>query len=160
MHLFVWRHGAYHFFHFDVDWGQQAHLFFTTVGSLKDGELPPVLDLEQQSYRDGLTGVSPDDGARRALAWLDTIKDKLGLTPIVYTDRDFARNFLTNPKFGDYPLWLAAYGVPRPPAPMPWTKLTFWQHDEHGICPGVSGDCDLDQFIGNSADLSGLCKQL
>lgn len=152
--------GAYHFYHFDADWSDQAHHFVTTLGVLRKGELPPVLDLEQQSYRDGKTGVSKSDGARQALAWLGAVKAHYGVTPIVYCDRDFALNFLQDAGFAAYLLWLAAYNARMPAAPNPWKSIAIWQYNEHGTVAGIAdkGGVDLDRFTGTAAQLSALAK--
>lgn len=155
--LFV---GAYHFYHFDGSWSDQARHFITIVGALRTGELPPVLDLEQQSYRDGNTGVSKADGARQALSWLGAIKAHYGVTPIVYCDRDFALNFLQNTGFAAFPLWLAAYNAEMPAAPHPWKSIAIWQYNEHGTVAGIAdkGSVDLDRFTGTLAQLQALAK--
>jgi lysozyme len=151
--------GGYHFFRFDDNWGPQATHFVKSIGTLRKGELPPVLDLEQQVYRDGKTGISVAQGAQRALAWLDTVHGALGALPIVYCDPDFAQHFLQDKGFAKYPLWLAGYQSHVPHCPAPWKSILFWQNAEHGLCPGVSGDCDLDWYMGTLPSLQGLAKR-
>ncbi len=144
--------GAYHFYRFTADWAQQAHHFCETVGSLTAHELPPVLDIED---RDNVGHDTNANNHRKLLAWLDAVGNRLGKTPIVYCDPDFAKNYLQDPGFARYPLWLAGYsGLPK--VPKPWKSITFWQNDEHGTCPGVYGDCDLDYFMGDEESLKAL----
>ena len=154
--------GFYHYFHFaSQDWGDQAHTFCKLVGALKPGELPPVLDLED---RPGMVHVGKEAGVRKALAWLETIKGKLGVTPIVYADPDFISTYLSDPKFAQYPLWYAKYDIANvtanttPPRPRlgPWQACTFWQSSEHGKEQGVSGPVDIDWFIGDKAALQSI----
>lgn len=141
----------YCFYHYDARWSDEAHFFATAEGVLRPGELPPMLDLEQDGYRNRTNGVSIVDGTRQTLAWLVAIHAKFGAPPIIYADRNFIATFLKDPRFGQYPLFLADLSpVPHPPAP--WTKVTFHQYSWKGRCPGVSGDCDMDRFMGTAAE--------
>lgn len=56
--------------------------------------------------------------------------------------------------FGNYPLWVAEYGVSTPRGVNGWDNWTFWQHSSTGTVNGISGAVDLDYFNGTSEALS------
>ena len=140
--------GAYHFFVTAEDATRQADLFVRTVGSLESGDLPPVLDVEQQSGTGGniVSGVQ---------TWLDVVERGLGRRPIIYTGPAFWNANLTD-GFGRYPLWVAEYGVSSPKPVKGWDAWTFWQHSENGSVPGIAGSVDLNYFNGSLSDLEAL----
>jgi lysozyme len=49
-----------------------------------------------------------------------------------------------------YPLWLAQYtsGSPSWPTNI-WPTYSLWQWSQSGSVPGISGDCDVNQFNGS-----------
>lgn len=54
--------------------------------------------------------------------------------------------------FGQYPLWIAAYGTTAPRIPAPWTEFLIHQYTDNGIGAewGVaSGNIDLNYFNGD-----------
>lgn len=140
--------GAYHFFVTADDPTAQANLFVRAVGSLGDGDLPPVIDVEADSG----TGANLVGGVR---VWLDIVERELGRVPAIYTAPAFWNENLTA-GFGRYPLWVAEYGVSRPKPVKGWDGWTFWQHSESGTVPGIRGSVDLNYFNGTAADLEAL----
>ena len=42
------------------------------------------------------------------LRWLQRVKGKLGIRPIIYTRREWVAAELNRSPLGDYPLWVAA----------------------------------------------------
>ncbi len=140
--------GPYHFFLAAEDATQQADLFVRTVGSLESGDLPPVLDVKQQSG----TGPNLVSGVQ---TWLRVVEQQLGRRPIIYTGPAFWNENLTS-GFGEYPLWVAEYGVSSPKPVHGWDAWTFWQYSESGSVPGISGSVDLDYFNGSLSDLEAL----
>lgn len=145
--------GSYHFYRYEEDWAEQAHHFVTVLDALQPGELPPAIDLED---RVGIKAIGTAAGARKTLAFIEAVGERLDRTVVVYADRDFVQNYLQLPEFGLSPLWLAAYKASEPTCPAPWKKLSFWQSSQAGNCPGVEGDCDLDLYLGG--DLASLEK--
>ena len=93
--------GAYHFFLATKSGKLQAQNFIDVV-TLKRGDLPPVLDVEQ-TY-----GVSTDRLRKEVKAFLQTTEQYYGVRPIIYTNVDFYKQYL-NGQFDDYPLWVAHY---------------------------------------------------
>jgi lysozyme len=138
--------GAYHFFLAADDATEQAEFFMRTVGSLGPDDLPPVLDVESGG------GVS-SNLADSIQTWLTTVAQGLGRTPIIYTAPSFWNENLTS-GFGNYPLWVAEYGVSTPIAVNGWTDWTFWQYSSTGKVGGVSGEVDLDYFNGTQEALT------
>lgn len=138
--------GAYHFFLAADDPAQQADFFIRTVGSLGADDLPPVIDVEAAS------GVNSNLAAS-VQTWLSTVEQGLGRKPIIYTAPSFWNQNLTG-GFGDYPLWVAEYGVSSPKPVNGWANWTFWQYSSTGQMGGVSGSVDLDYFSGTLQTLT------
>lgn len=138
--------GAYHFFRASKDAGQQANFFLSKV-TLSAGDLPPVLDVE---VTDGASDATLQAGVQ---AWLDAVAAQTGVTPMIYASPAFWNEHMTD-QFGDFPLWVAQYGVSAPRVPKGFKNWTFWQYSESGKVDGVSGKVDLDQFQGSMDDLT------
>lgn len=135
--------GTYHFYVSTDDPTEQADLFVRTVGSLDADDLPPVLDVESGSGTTNLVnGVQ---------TWLDAVEQQLGRTPMIYTGPSFWNEYMTG-GFGNYPLWVAEYGVSEPKATNGWSTWAFWQYSESGSVAGIS-PVDLDYFNGSLDDL-------
>lgn len=147
--------GAYHYARPSSTVGSaaaQAQYFATAVGSLAHvGDLPPVLDLEQTG------GLAPADLVAWTQQYLTAVQSLTGRTPILYTYPNFWLNAMgSSTAFGGYPLWLASYSS-TPPAPLPgWNAWTFWQYTSQGTVPGITGNVDISQFAGTTADLTAL----
>ena len=134
--------GAYHFFLSTKSGKAQAENFINSV-ELKPGDMPPVLDIEQ-TY-----GVSPERLRERAKEWLQTVRDYYHVTPIIYTNVDFYKQYLKD-DFDEYPLWIAHYlQKERPSIYRDWA---FWQHSEAGRVNGIVTRVDFDVFNGDSAE--------
>jgi lysozyme len=136
--------GAYHFFHADVDPTQQATFFLKAVGTLQSGDLL-VLDLETTNNQTQTTILS------NAETFMSAVKSQSGVTPILYTSPAFLSSFGT---LGQYPLWVANYGVSCPTVPSAWKSYTFWQSTGTGSLSALSGAVDLDTFNGTLSDLT------
>lgn len=115
--------------------------------------LRPVLDIELPTDK----SLSQAFMSQWVVKWATTIKQGLGVDPIIYTYTDFAStefNFTVT----QYPLWIANYG-PDPPATLspsqyaPWSSWEFWQHSSTGSVPGISGNVDLNVFDGTFQEL-------
>lgn len=142
--------GAYHFFRASRDAASQARLFVDTA-SWQPGDLPPVLDVELTD------GAAPPDLADGIRTWLETVREAVACTPIIYTARSFwDANLSTG--FSGYPLWIAEYGVSRPVLPQGWNTWKFWQYSASGRVAGINGDVDLDRFAGSPSELKALTE--
>jgi lysozyme len=138
--------GAYHFFIASRDGKRQAEHFIDEV-SLRPGDLPPVLDVEQAF------GMSSAQIRKEVSRWLDVVEQYYGVRPIIYTNVDFYEKHLQG-SFDDYPLWVAHYLQPnRPRIRRSWS---FWQHSEKGKVNGILSLVDFNVFNGDSADFRSL----
>jgi lysozyme len=138
--------GAYQFFRPDQSVNAQADLMIAAMSGRESTDLPPVIDIEVDGGLDAATV------AERAQAWIDRVRQRLGVEPIVYTGSDLWRNGGAE-KLGPQPLWIAHYTPACPTLPQPWTRWTFWQHTDRGAVPGIEGAVDLDLFAGELREL-------
>jgi len=130
--------GMYQFFRPSDDVAAQADLLVAMATKRGAGELPPVIDIED----DG--GLPPAVVAKKARAWIDRVRAKLHVEPIVYTYPDFWRRGGGAP-LAAQALWLAHYTKDAcPTVPPPWKDWTYWQYSERGKVPGIVGNVDLD----------------
>lgn len=148
--------GAYHFFRPRVSALAQANLFLRIVKDLESGDLPPVLDLEAP---DDWSGIPCQDRAGLAIAWLEAVEQRLGITPLVYLSPSFACEVLGNTAaLARYPVWVAQYTQSEAPTiPKPWNSWTFWQHSNTRTT-GISVPVDLDWFNGSRENLKALAR--
>jgi lysozyme len=138
--------GAYHFFNTGSNPALQAKNFIQRV-KLKPGDLPPVLDIEQNN------GVSKLLIQQRVKEWLQIVEKEYKTLPIIYTNIDFYNRYLS-PQFDDYPIWIAHYFAPgKPRVNRNWT---FWQHSETGHVNGIDSYVDFNVFNGDSAAFKAL----
>lgn len=137
--------GAYHFFYSDDDAEDQVEHFMNVTGG-GFGELPPVVDLEQASIKGK---PSKEEFQQNALIFLDQLADRTGCKPMVYTDADFADEWLDSKDFAEYPLWIASYEE-EPEIPEIWKSgsWTLWQYSDQGSVAGIEGNVDRDKFKG------------
>ena len=153
--------GFYHFFRVTQDAQKQADVMCAALkeAGFGSGDLPPVLDVEDNPNYDGPwnTAINGNyiDGLR---TWLTTVKRAYPqCNPIIYTRAGFWRQIGNPGGFEDYPLWVAHYTQnPVPLLPHGWSAYAFWQYAENGAAPGVKDGCDLNRFQGNDSDLQRL----
>ena len=130
--------GAYHFYVTEDDPEEQARFFLSQV-TLAPGDLPPVVDVE-------LLGRGTQPGlADRLETFLEIVEKETGARPIIYTAPNFWNAHLTD-RFGDYPLWVAEYGVSEPVTPQGWGAWTLWQWEKDVDVPGVEKGADLSHL--------------
>ena len=144
--------GAYQYFRPEENATAQADLLIAAIKHDR-GELPPVIDIES----DG--GKSPAQIRRSVQIWIERVRAKLGVEPIIYTGPDFWRNKVGGADLTTQPLWLAHYTTSCPTIPPPWTAWTLWQHTDRGRVPGIDGPVDLDVFAGTFADLEDFARR-
>lgn len=138
--------GAYHYYKPNGDPVSQAKFFLKQV-HLEAGDFPPVLDIEER-------GNKPLKRFLQDLkTWLDMVEEAYGIPPIIYTNLDFKKAFLSTPEFEKYPLWIANYYK---------TELTYqgewaiWQYTDLGEIDGIKGKVDFNLFNGDLASLHQL----
>ena len=140
--------GAYHFFRANADPTAQADYFVKTIGSVKPGEITPVLDLETTDGQSGSTIGS------RAATFLQAVEAATGHVPMIYTSPSFYTSTLGSPAaLAAYPLWIANWQVTCPDVPSPWTDWSVWQDSDSGSISGIPTATDTDKFDGTVADL-------
>lgn len=138
--------GAYHFFIASKSGKAQAVHFLDHV-DLEDGDLPPVLDVEQ------MNGVAVSTLQQRVADWLQIVEKAYGVKPIIYTNADFYERNLAG-RFDEYPLWVAHYLVKDKPRIK--RKWHFWQHSETGRVNGIDARVDFNVFNGDSTDFRAM----
>ena len=151
--------GAYHFAQPESDAATQAQFFVSTVRSAGGfngtNTMQLVLDLEDSN---GL-------GTSAVWSWVQefvsSIKSLTGRPPIIYTGYYFWRDNVGNPTDNlDCPLWIAAYSS-SPSIPDAWSSIgwAFWQYNDNGAIPGISGDVDVDYFANSATypSIEALC---
>jgi lysozyme len=138
--------GAYHFFIASKDGKLQAKNFIDEV-KLEPGDLPPVLDVEQ------LNGTAPSIVRKEVKEWLEAVKLYYGITPVIYTNVDFYKQYLGS-EFDQYPLWAAHYyEYNQPRIKRGWS---FWQHSDEGRVNGILSKVDFNVFNGDSTTFTEL----
>ena len=142
--------GAYHFatpYTNGVnDANDEADYFVQVAGNyIEDSWLRPVLDLEQTG------GVSWSTLSSWTDAWMQRVKTKTGVEPILYINSYYSNNL--DSSLTKYNLWIAHYGVNSPNTGK-WSTWDFWQYTSEGSVPGISGNVDLDVFNGDMSRLN------
>ena len=138
--------GAYHYFVANKSGKAQANNFIEIV-KLKQGDLPPVLDIEDAN------GSTIIDMQQKIKDWLEKVEDQYKVKPIIYTNIFFYNKYLKG-VFDDYPFWIAHYLQPgKPGIDRGWT---FWQHSESGHVNGIKTTVDFNVFSGDSAEFKNL----
>ncbi|MDP5189584.1 glycoside hydrolase family 25 protein [Rheinheimera baltica] len=130
--------GAYHFYVTEDPPEKQAQFFIDTV-KLSSGDLVPAVDIEL------LGKNTAPDVADKLQVFVNILTAHYGKKPIIYTGRTFWNKHMTD-KFGQYPLWIAEYGVEKPVSPKGWLDWHFWQWTEQSTLPGVEKEVDLNYF--------------
>ena len=139
--------GAYHFYSVHSNAKDQANFFIKNV-KLKNGDLPPVLDVEHKPKNQ-----SDEDFKASVLEWLDIVEQHYNTKPIIYTYYKFKMRYLDDIVFDQYPYWIAHYYVDSVEYKGPWK---FWQYTDVGRLPGIHGYVDLNIYNGSYYDLRQL----
>lgn len=139
--------GAYHYFKPNIPATDQAKFFLKQV-HLEEGDLPPVLDIEEKG------GLSVDQLRKASLTWLKQVEKRYGVPPIIYTNYKFKKDYLNTKDFDRYPYWIAHYYVHSLTYKGKWR---FWQHTDCGKLDGIKEKVDLNIYNGSMYDLKRLC---
>ena len=153
--------GAFHFFVPDKDASIQADLFISTVKTLEENDLPPLLDLESSKF-DELDKAAHDNYIKNVFTWLAEVEKSLGVKPIIYASPDLARDYLGDIKFSGYALVVAEYETVSA-APKMWgawegKTWTFWQYSADGKIKGINEKVNLAKFNGSAPELVNFVK--
>jgi lysozyme len=118
---------------------------------LSSGDLPPVVDVEETR------GMNRVQIQRYTKAFMDLLEKYYKVKPILYTNRDFYKNYFAGVKdFEGYPLWIAHYHVSDLNMPND-EKWHFWQHSDRGHVNGINEKVDFNVFNGDSIALRKFC---
>ena len=130
--------GSYAFAHPEFSATTQADDFAAAIGTLPDGSLSPVLDLETSG------GLPVAQLQAWTQAFLDRLQQDTGIVPMIYTGPGFWNSFMGGTTaFAAYPLWEAHWtSAPAPSAFGGWTHYTLWQYTSSGVVPGITGYVD------------------
>jgi lysozyme len=140
--------GAYHFLDWNADPVAQAN-HFLSVYQPRPGDLPPTLDCEACTV-DSVAAIAHVSG------FISEVEKHLsGRRCLLYMSYSFPGDSLAGGSgFSGHDLWVAAYSnAAEPPVPAAWSKATIWQYSQTGQVGGISGDVDLDRFVGTLDDL-------
>jgi lysozyme len=132
--------GAYHYFTFCSPGLAQAENFLA-IAPLDAGVLPLAVDVE---FAGNCVGWESVEEIRRELrAFVERVRAQVGQPPLLYTTEE-VRLELIPVELHDHPYWLRSlWGEPGGAA-----QLQFWQYSDTGSVPGVTGEVDLNVFIG------------
>jgi len=147
--------GAYHFLRANQDGAKQADFFLSKV-KVEDGDLPPVLDIEEaNNYIDPKNpkkGIFPNSQfIGNSQKWLERVEQLTGRTPLIYSRPTFLKDHLAGSNFKPppwatkYPTWLAEYHYSHAPDSQP-TQPVGW------------GDWIIWQYSGDKLTLDGIYK--
>jgi lysozyme len=148
--------GAYHFYTFRDNPLDQARFFIEHV-QIEKGDLPPVLDIEDDKDIDDRR-LKKADILRGISAWLQYVEKQTGVRPMIYTNLDYFKRYIEG-NFKPYPIWIASYksiGNVHLPDNRQWF---FWQFSDKARCNGISEPIDLNVFAGNIGQLQAICKK-
>ena len=109
----------------------QAANFINNV-KLETGDLPPVVDIEEEPK--DATAFSTE--LKKLILRLE---DHYGVKPIIYSYSKYIGRYLQDSFFDDYKLWIAHYEVEEPKVSRGWT---IWQYTDKGDIPGINEDVD------------------
>ena len=138
--------GAYHYYRPNENSITQAKLFIKTV-ALKNGDLPPVLDIEKLPKEQSIDSLKI--GLKR---WLDLVDAHYHVKPIIYTSERYYKDFLKK-EFSDYTFWVANYNFFVENMQDDWL---FWQFTEKGQINGIDEKVDINIYNGSEKMLEYL----
>ena len=136
--------GAYHFWSNKSSGREQAEHFIRNV-KLAEGDLPPVLDVENKPK-----AQTKEEFQESVLTWLRLVEQRYKVKPIIYTYYKFKMEYLEDSVFNEYPYWIAHYYVDKVEYKGEWK---FWQHTDCGKLPGIKGYVDFNIYNGSYYDL-------
>lgn len=144
---------AYHYAGPDMSAGdavEEADHFVDTAG-LNGKNLLPVLDIERHN------NMSAAELIEWTKAWLARVEERLGVKPMIYTDRYFWQDHMADTTWfanHGYRLWIAHWtegAEPTLPANN-WggNGWTLWQYAVKCCVSGIEGKVDRDRYNGDS----------
>lgn len=152
--------GAYHFYMDNDDPMAQTQNFLSSVTNYSKNDLPLIIDIENGS----LKGTTKSNIAivENLLVMLQNVEEETNITPIIYTNTNFAETHLSDPRLKKYPLWIADYSNTQEPiVPAPWEtgNWLFWQKTDRYTLNPNNKDIDYDVFNGSLEELQKITKK-
>ena len=144
--------GAYYYARFNISAQKQAEAFCKIIGKLQPGELPPVIDVEDEP---GARTLNEVQRLQFLHNFVSIVESTLGVPVIIYTSKWFWDTYINSKDFSTRKLWLARYASAPGEIPGGWDKWTFWQSSESGSVGGVT-PIDTNQFNGTLCELAFL----
>jgi len=142
--------GAYHYFKPNASPTLQAKNFIGSV-ALKQGDLPPVLDIEERGSN------SKQEFVKSVKIYLQIIEQHYHCKPIIYSNVNFIENYLAD-DFSTYQFWIANYYVDKP-ATSGNIKWAFWQYRDRVRIAGCNECVDMNVFKGSQEDFNAILIQ-
>lgn len=148
--------GVYQYFSPGQDAQDQANYVLDQLAEHGQGELPPVIDVEETD------GRRPPEIVAAVGEWMDVMEPALGINPIIYSGRYFWQDNVGNSDaFSDHPLWHPQYTQAAcPNIASAWDDWLFWQHSSTGRVDGIRGNVDMNRFNGSEEDLGLVADDL
>ena len=137
--------GAYHYFSLHSTGLAQAEMFIRTV-TLKKGDLPPMVDVEEKPENKKLF-------IQELKIFIAKIEEHYGVKPIIYSGKKYKARYLDDKYFDRYPTWIAHYYVDSLEVEQNWT---IWQCSDKGELPGINHKVDINIFNGELPKLESL----
>ena len=140
--------GAYHFFDPKIGAKEQINNFISKV-KLEKGDLPPMLDVEQES------SITTSKYRAKVKECLILLEKHYGVKPILYVNQFFYEQYFNTSEFAEYSLWLSSL-TNSPPKLSNWV---IWQFSHTSIVPGIDEYVDFNIFNGSINKLKILQKK-
>ena len=138
--------GTYHFYDCKISPEDQATFFAIQASDIGTADIAPILDIEQGSMSKTVSGEQMEADI---LVFLKRIEMKFDRKPIIYTDYEFAQEYLKNSEFANYDLWLAEYsGSTQPLVPDIWKGKGYKIWQKSATYTIESKKADLDEYKG------------
>ncbi len=138
--------GVYHYYLPNQSSTSQFEFFKSHV-YLSKGDLPPVLDIEENSL------FGRENLLKGIKNWLTLAEKHYRVKPIIYANLDFYLRYFNTKEFKKYHFWIAAYAGHRRVSHIPWTFLQF---TEKMKVKGTNANVDGNDFNGDRKDLEKL----
>ncbi len=135
--------GTYHFFS-TVRKGQEQAAYYVNHTLFKNGDLPPVLDIEPTNRQIAKMGGTAAL-LREVRSWISYVEHRLHIKPILYVNQRFITEHLSQAPdlMENYTIWIARYGEYKP-----GIHLALWQVSSDSKVKGIQTDVDVNVFNG------------
>jgi lysozyme len=127
------RNGAYHYLN-TTSYSIPQAKHFLDVWKMREIDLPPVLDVEQEAETDEILINNMYD-------WLEYVERNSGMRPIIYTSYTFYKKKFQH-EFQDYQFWIASYD--QDPKALSDKRIVHWQFTDKVELPGIDEKVDFN----------------